>query len=1200
MADDIQVRTVRVEFLRAGPAHNQLLSPLTPYLAVCDDAEAGVVQVPFEQNTFERRMRAMRHQDQSDHRGERPADRDRLPSLRELGIAMARLLGSVPRFPGSLAADPNGRDTIVRVSLTLTAAELAALPFELAKVPIGPDATTESWLCVQSKVPVVITRRTRNVSNTRMTWLESPRVLFIAAGDGHGEVPFEDHLRALTDAVRPFAHGPRFGQKARLQVLPDKDGLNVRRTFGDLLTVLSNATLDGVVRECRAQRYTHVHILGHGGRDGELGDNTYGLLLHPDDGVISGDRLASALTGMVDGQLHRPQVVTLATCDSANASDVVNPGASLAHALHQAGIPLVVASQVPLGFQGSVLFAQTFYDGLLWGEHPWVLMHRVRTTLHSRLKPAEHDWASLVVYEALPSDMVDALERAAYQQCRRALDVAYASGRWVGNEVLDKALDRLCDTGRTYAMEARALRADARMINARDDAFDIALNPGQQTEAELQASFHFRRWCLQEALHDYTAAVVGFLVSAGQGLQAPYRQLVAKFSIQLVLGKPADWGDWHTARIWAETVLAHPDSTAEDQGWAHACLAELWLLRQLEAAAPPADECLNIATAAMRQAVQMRQPRDGYTESPTYWLEYRLFGYLDAWSQPQLREGYGVQTEDTSGTPIPLDLAPLVAGARRLLKRMNRLDSQLGLREQPDTAPAPPRPRARGPADDGPQAAGAEPPEAAGAGPDTAPAISPMVPMSYQAAIPRVAEAVAAAPSLAAQAAQAAVAQAASHTAALLQSRPGRRPSATGKTATGKTAKGKTPKGKPAQDPPASPPATGPAVPADPVFNLELLPVAQGDGLLLEWGSRSGPRWRLLIDGGTEASFKRALGPRLQALPPDQRHLELFILSHIDGDHIGGGIALLQQAKALGVTFGDIWFNGRDHLVRRNMLSGKDGDDFTTLLKREKLPWNRWRAGKAIVRDDAAGRQPPTVTLAGGLTLTLLSPTPRTLEQLADTWDEDLARPGRRRLLSGRQLERETDFDTLAARRFSPDGSRPNGSSIAVLAEFAGKRLLLAADAYADVLADAVRRLLPPGQARLPLDAFKLSHHGSRGNVDDALLALLDCPRYLVSTSGAVFDHPDREALARVVRRSAQPPTLWFNYPTPAKNGSYHALWRDPAVQQRWGFQVREPEPGREGVVLSLFDAPAPRPPEGRPASPPAPSRQPDHAAASR
>jgi hypothetical protein len=42
------IRSVKLEFLRPGPAHNQLLSPLTPYVAVCGDDGSVTVNMPFE------------------------------------------------------------------------------------------------------------------------------------------------------------------------------------------------------------------------------------------------------------------------------------------------------------------------------------------------------------------------------------------------------------------------------------------------------------------------------------------------------------------------------------------------------------------------------------------------------------------------------------------------------------------------------------------------------------------------------------------------------------------------------------------------------------------------------------------------------------------------------------------------------------------------------------------------------------------------------------------------------------------------------------------------------------------------------------------------------------------------------------------------------------------------------------------------
>ena len=1137
MSDDFQVRTVRVELLRAGPAHNQLLSPLTPYLAVCDDAEAGVVNVPFEQHTFERRMRAMRHDDQSDDRGDRPALKDRLPELRELGTAMARLLGSVPRFPGSLGADPNGRDTLVRVSLTLSASELAGLPFELAKVPIGPDAWTESWLSVQSKVPVVITRRTRNVSISNLNWLETPRILFISAGADSGEVPYEQHLHALVKAVSPFALGEGY-RPPKLKGPVDADGVNVRKTYGDMLTVLANATFDEVVRECSRTPYTHVHILAHGARDDSLGDSTFGLMLDPDDGVISGERLASALTGVVRGKLHRPQVVTLATCDSASSRDVVNPGASLAHTLHQAGIALVVASQVPLGFDASILFAETFYSGLLWGEHPWILMYRVRAALHGRLKPIDHDWASLVVYETLPTDMTDELERATFQQCKRALEVALNRNKPIASEdsPMMRTIERLVNTGNVYAMEARALRADARMIRARDSlgcAHDGS-NLAQPTRDQLDG-LYFCRSSMEEALADYEKAVTGFLVTPGQGLNAPFRAMLAQLSIRIVIGKPFEWGLWHVAKFWAD-VTVREATTAEPRSWAYACLCELWLLRMLDPQATNHRELMRQAGIAMQEMVQTKDRVEPLQGAASDWLLDRLQAYSNEWSWPELSEGSVPHSETPDETFSPKrDLSEVKRNAERLVPQLKRMlgypqDDEFADPEVPAAGPIPaePTPEASRKPRAGKTSAAAGPAQTSSVQPSDLPAHKPV-----------------------------AVASAASSPTQLLGSKP-------------KPAAAVTPAPAPLAS--ARPPTKAAAATAvtDSVFDVEMLQVEQGDSLWIEWGQRQGKRWRMLIDCGTEGSFKRALGPRIAALPADAsaRHIELFILSHIDGDHVGGGIPFLQQAKALGVTFGDIWFNGREHLERKNMLSGKDGDDFSKLLKRDGFTWNSWTKGRAIVRLDD---QLPTLTLPDGMKLTLLSPVPDTLAQLAGTWDEDLAAPGTRRQLSGRVLERSEKLDELAGRDFQPDDSRPNGSSIAVLLEYRGKVALLGADAYASVLASALKMLRKPGEARLRLDLFKLPHHASRRNIDDSVMSQIDCENYLVSTNGAIFNHPDREALARVVTRSVRPAILWFNYPPSTKDVDYHGLWGRKDMQDRWKFQSRYPAQGQPGNRISLL-----------------------------
>ncbi len=160
------------------------------------------------------------------------------------------------------------------------------------------------------------------------------------------------------------------------------------------------------------------------------------------------------------------------------------------------------------------------------------------------------------------------------------------------------------------------------------------------------------------------------------------------------------------------------------------------------------------------------------------------------------------------------------------------------------------------------------------------------------------------------------------------------------------------------------------------------------------------------------------------------------------------------------------------------------------------------------------------------------------------------------------------DVEALARQPEKPDSSVPNGSSIALLAEFDGRAVLLTGDAYPAVLVssiEALQRERGREGERLKLDAYKLSHHGSANATTAALLDAIDCRRYLVSTNGNIFYHPDRETIARVITRGGPEPTLVFNY-----RSAYNGLWDEPSLKTRYGYRTEFPAAGAEGLRVSL------------------------------
>jgi hypothetical protein len=305
---------------------------------------------------------------------------------------------------------------------------------------------------------------------------------------------------------------------------------------------------------------------------------------------------------------------------------------------------------------------------------------------------------------------------------------------------------------------------------------------------------------------------------------------------------------------------------------------------------------------------------------------------------------------------------------------------------------------------------------------------------------------------------------------------------------------------------------------------------------------------------------------RAEQVPDGQRSLELFVMTHIDADHIGGAIPFL-QSEAAGLRVEDVWFNGWRHVS--GQLNARQGEIFSTLIEDQRLPWNLWREGGEIV----VGDDLPEHELPSGLRLTLLSPTAPRLKTLEKVWKRELRRegltPGARaeyRELLGGSRSTSTDVDELAASPFASDDGAPNGSSIALLAEFQGMSVLLGADAHPPVLIDSIRKLLRRrGDARLKLDAFKVPHHGSQNNVSRELLELIDCRRYLFSTNGDRFYHPHREAVARIVKFGGPGPVLHFNY-----RSEENAVWAEAALQERYGYTAVYPEPEAAGLAVRL------------------------------
>jgi hypothetical protein len=360
---------------------------------------------------------------------------------------------------------------------------------------------------------------------------------------------------------------------------------------------------------------------------------------------------------------------------------------------------------------------------------------------------------------------------------------------------------------------------------------------------------------------------------------------------------------------------------------------------------------------------------------------------------------------------------------------------------------------------------------------------------------------------------------------------------------------------------------------SDPIFRCSLLPARQGDCLWLEYGPADHPH-QVLIDGGVADTHTQVL-KRLNNLPADRRDFELLIISHIDSDHIGGTLELLLGDSA-GATFKDVWFNGWRHLPESGFeeFGPVQGEKLTTRLLQPGTNWNQSTpfAGKAV--SIKQNNPLPSVELEGGLKLTLLSPGTEQLHALRPVWQAECIKAGlfppvaavsSHPIPPGFEVMGTVTIEQLAQAKYKGDPSPANGSSIAILADYCGVRLLLAGDAHAEVLTSSLQRLTAAGE-KLQIKAFKLPHHGSQNNLSQSLLEKIDCPLYLFSTDGTQFKHPSPQAVARVIKFGGSQPTLAFNYRT-----DYTLKWKHQPWIDQYGYSVLYPPEGETGLVVDLI-----------------------------
>ncbi len=302
-----------------------------------------------------------------------------------------------------------------------------------------------------------------------------------------------------------------------------------------------------------------------------------------------------------------------------------------------------------------------------------------------------------------------------------------------------------------------------------------------------------------------------------------------------------------------------------------------------------------------------------------------------------------------------------------------------------------------------------------------------------------------------------------------------------------------------------------------------------GDCILVSYQSHTAPAQHIVIDAGYARTYHRTLAQDIRLLLARQERINLFILTHVDNDHIGGVIPFLTE---FGTDLVDqFWLNhapANVPILNDGPVGVKQGITLAHLLS---------RAGKLNAQPILAGQH----YVFDQLELACFSPDADQYGRLLTKWEAQLKHPTNEpQQIAATGIDYAVAIGTLVSRPFSADTSWSNRSSIALLLTTPSFKGLFLGDAHADVVTTSLRQAGYSTHQPLPLHLLKVAHHGSRGNTNEDLLNLVDCQHYLISSNGANTHHlPHKEALARIVtaarrRRPTEPVHLYFTYDDPS------------------------------------------------------------------
>ncbi|MDT0192148.1 MBL fold metallo-hydrolase [Exiguobacterium sp. BG5(2022)] len=363
------------------------------------------------------------------------------------------------------------------------------------------------------------------------------------------------------------------------------------------------------------------------------------------------------------------------------------------------------------------------------------------------------------------------------------------------------------------------------------------------------------------------------------------------------------------------------------------------------------------------------------------------------------------------------------------------------------------------------------------------------------------------------------------------------------------------------------------------LVNIKMFPASYGDSFLVTCYGKE--KTHILIDMGFKSTYDNCIKKEIQKINECGETISLLVFTHIDEDHILGGIKFLEENKDEKIVkIQEIWHNSLKHIkkdygiskiqdtkqkslpaekeISKIIMKGHEkergvreiseisylqGSTLSGLLYQNgySKKWNSSYNHQAIVVEQSP-KGLKSIFINDKVKITLLSPDNKDLNNLYQVWNEEICKWNGMNEISenledeafeiyiSRQIElrkkkrtvsgvsgKLNNIEEVANQNFDADTSPKNGSSIAFILEYESKKILFLSDSHSATIEKNLKKIQRYPHEKLYFDAIKISHHGSKHNTSKSLLNLIESKKYLISTNGMKKNHPDFETFCRII-----------------------------------------------------------------------------------